>query len=301
AYTGADGAEHAAQKSKLNAAFAYGGPSLLVRTIETLTNIRIDHYLQIDFVGFQAMTDALGGVTVCVKELPAELKARGLDNLNDRYSGWHGQVGDNTLDGGQALAFVRQRYGLPEGDIDRIRRQQQFLGVIFREVASAGTLLNPGRLLDVVGAATSALTLDQNTSLTDLRGLAVRMQGISSGGVAFKTVPATPSTVGQQSVLLAKDDELAVLLDELGGSRPNGAVGLGRVPTAAPVVSAAAPVVSAVSSLAGSSTVTGGALSGGALSGGALSAEAVSGSPSGGLTLAQAGPPTPSEAAGCTY
>ncbi|WP_321572584.1 LCP family protein [Parafrankia colletiae] len=230
AYADSDGTEHGPQKSKLNAAFAYGGPSLLIRTIETLTNIRIDHYLQIDFVGFQAMTDALGGVTVCVKELPPELKSRGLDNLNDRYSGWHGQVGDNTLDGTQALAFVRQRYGLPEGDIDRIRRQQQFLGVVFRSIASTGTLLNPGKLINVVDAATSALTLDENTSLADLRLLAVRMQGISSGGVAFETIPATPSTVGQQSVLLASPEELGVLLNRLGGSVPQSAGAAGLAP-----------------------------------------------------------------------
>ncbi|MBE3205519.1 LCP family protein [Frankia sp. CH37] len=284
AYTDSAGVAHEAQKSKLNAAFAYGGPSLLVRTIETLTNIRVDHYLQIDFVGFQAMTDALGGVTVCVKELSADLKARGFNNLSDRYSGWQGQVGTNTLNGEQALAFVRQRYGLPEGDIDRIRRQQQFLGVVFRSVASTSTLLNPKKLLDVVDAATSALTLDQNTSLADLRLLAIRMQGISSGAVTFATVPATPGRAGEQSVLLAKPDELAELLDKLGG---------------APQRSAAAPRT-------GDTTIT--------------SARAVNWSPAmaahpartaslvtqldevapGTVMLAQAAP-APAEGAGCTY
>jgi len=228
AYTDSDGTRHDPQKAKLNAAFALGGPSLLVRTIEELTGIRIDHYLQIDFVGFQGMTDALGGVTVCVKDLPPELKGRpGFDNLNDSYSGWHGQVGLNTLDGAQALAFVRQRYGLPEGDIDRIRRQQHFLGVVFRDIASPGTLLNPGKVTGVLGAVTSALTLDSGTSLSDLAPLAVRMQGIDSGGVAFETVPTVPETIAGQAALVTRPDEFAALLARLGGRAQEGATGSG--------------------------------------------------------------------------
>ena len=211
AYTDSSGTRHEPQKAKLNAAFAFGGPTLLVRTIERLTGIRIDHYLEIDFVGFQGMTDALGGVTVCVKELPPEFQGK-FDNLNDSYSGWQGQVGLNTLDGARALAFVRQRYGLPEGDIDRIRRQQHFLGAAFRKIASPDTLLNPAKVTGVLDAVTSALTLDSGTSLADLRLLAVRMQGIDSGGVAFETVPTTPETIGGQAALVARPDEFAALL-----------------------------------------------------------------------------------------
>ncbi|MCK9876266.1 LCP family protein [Frankia sp. Ag45/Mut15] len=218
AYTDARGTDHAAQRSKLNAAFSYGGPSLLVSTIETLTGIRVNHYVQIDFVGFQGMTDALGGVTVCIRELPTELKARGFDNLHDRFSGFSGQVGENRLDGAQALAFVRQRYGLPESDLDRIRRQQQFLGVIFKRISSSDTLLNPSRMINVVDAATAALTLDDGTSLADLRLLALRMQSIGSGGVVFATVPAVASTRAGQSVLLPDPATLATFLKPFGGS-----------------------------------------------------------------------------------
>jgi len=217
AYTDARGTRHATQRSKLNAAYSYGGPSLLVSTIEGLTGIRVDHYVQIDFIGFQGMTDALGGVTVCIKELPPGLKARGFDNLHDHYSGFSGQVGENRLNGAQALAFVRQRYGLPESDIDRIRRQQQFLGVVFRRLAATDTLLNPARLINVVDAATSALTLDDGTSLADLRLLAVRMQAIGSGGVAFATVPASAGTQGGQSVLVVDPDQLGAFLKPFGG------------------------------------------------------------------------------------
>jgi LCP family protein required for cell wall assembly len=217
AYTDTHGTQHAAQRSKLNAAFSYGGPSLLVSTIEGLTGIRINHYVQIDFVGFQGMTDALGGVTVCIRELPPELKARGFDNLHDHFSGFSGRVGENRLDGAQALAFVRQRYGLPESDIDRIRRQQQFLGVVFQRIASTDTLLNPSKLINVVDAATSALTLDDGTSLADLGLLAVRMQSIGSGGVAFATVPAAAATRAGQSVLLPDPAQLGAFLKPFGG------------------------------------------------------------------------------------
>ncbi|MCL9797136.1 LCP family protein [Frankia sp. AgKG'84/4] len=217
AYTDTRGTRHDAQRSKLNSAYSYGGPSLLVSTIEGFTGIRINHYVQIDFVGFQGMTDALGGVSVCIKELPPELKARGFDNLHDHYSGFSGQVGENRLNGAQALAFVRQRYGLPESDIDRIRRQQQFLGVVFQRIASSDTLLNPSKLINVVDAATSALTLDEGTSLGDLRGLAVRMQSIGTGGVAFATVPAAAATRAGQSVLLSDPTQLGAFLEPFGG------------------------------------------------------------------------------------
>ncbi|ABD12849.1 transcriptional attenuator, LytR family [Frankia casuarinae] len=259
AYTDAAGTQHAAQRSKLNAAFSYGGPSLLVATIENLTGIRVDHYVQIDFIGFQGMTDALGGVTVCIKELPPELKARGFDNLHDHYSGFSGQVGENTLNGAQALSFVRQRYGLPESDIDRIRRQQQFLGAVFQRIASTDTLLNPAKLLGVVDSATSALTLDEATSLADLRFLAVRMQSIGSGGVAFTTVPAAAGTRGGQSVLVPDPAQLGTFLKPFGGRVADGSstgalpAGAGGGSFAAVPVSAAVPVVWSPTSAAGRS------------------------------------------------
>ncbi|WP_007518410.1 MULTISPECIES: LCP family protein [Pseudofrankia] len=237
AYSGSDGSTHKAQQSKLNAAFSLGGPALLVRTLEGLTGIRIDHYVQVDFSGFQAITDALGGVTVCVKELPASLRDQGFDNLHDKMSGWSGQVGENRLDGIRALAFVRQRYGLPEGDLDRIRRQQQFLGAVFHRLTAASTLANPVRIRGVLNAATSALTLDTTTSLIDLEPLALRMQGIAGGGgLTFATVPASSATRSGQSVLLTDQAKLEAFLAPL---KSGGAVAGGvRAPmTAAAAVS----------------------------------------------------------------
>jgi LCP family protein required for cell wall assembly len=256
------GATHPEQRSKLNAAFALGGPALLVRTIEGLTGLRVDHYVQVDFGGFQAITDALGGVTVCIKELPASLRARGFDNLHDKMSGWSGQVGANRLDGAQALAFVRQRYGLPEGDLDRIHRQQQFLSVVFHAMTAPSTLANPVRIRDVLDATTSALTVDRGTSLTDLEPLALRMRTLTGGGSdlssrtgsdlssrtgsdlssrtgsGFETVPATPATRAGQSVLLVDPAKLAAFLAPLRPAAPAAAGGT-RAPGAAESASVA--------------------------------------------------------------
>ena len=82
-----------------------------MQTVERLSDVRVDHYIQIDLAGFKRMTDAIGGVDVCVRKAPSS------DNLNDDFSGFHGHPGINHLDGTQALAFVRQRHGLPSGDL----------------------------------------------------------------------------------------------------------------------------------------------------------------------------------------
>jgi LCP family protein required for cell wall assembly len=250
------------QKSKLNAAFSYGGPSLLVRTIEDLTNIRIDHYLQIDFAGFQRMTDAVDGVDVCVlpssyREYVAE-DGKYSTNTNDPMSGFLGGPGVVHVNGAQGLAFVRQRHGLATGDIARIARQQQFIGAIFRKASSSGVLTNPAKLVSLLDAATSALTLDNGTSLSDLGRLAVRLRSLDSGGVRFATVPATPGERARQSVLLADPTELAAFLSRLThGAAPTPG------PTASGPRSASAPTgVAAVNYHGGRATPVAGMVTG---------------------------------------
>ncbi|MCL9757695.1 LCP family protein [Frankia sp. AiPa1] len=178
-------------RGKLNSAITLGGPSLLIRTLENLTDIRIDHYVSIDLAGFKSMTDALGGVSVCVRALPDGSRA----NLYDPWSQWRGHVGDNRLSGEQALAFVRQRHGLPNNDFDRIRRQQQFISAVFAQATSSGVLANPVRLESLLNAATRALTVDDGTTINDLRGLATRLRGLSGDQIRFETIPVhTPTT-----------------------------------------------------------------------------------------------------------
>jgi LCP family protein required for cell wall assembly len=178
AYTDAKGTVHPAQQNRINYAFNEGGPQLLVQTVQHLTQIRIDHYLQVDFQGFQSMVDKLGGVDVC---LPTA--------AHDHYSGINLSAGKHHINGTVALAFVRQRHGLTNGDIDRIKRQQQFIGAMIRKVLSAGTLANPFKLNGFLNVATSSLQADQGLKFSTLRTLALRMHNIGAGNVIFATIP----------------------------------------------------------------------------------------------------------------
>ena len=200
-----------AREDKINSAFSAGGPALLIRTIEQLTDLRIDNYLQIDFDGFQAMVNTLGGVEVCLSQ-PAKEKFSGIDL----------QAGRQVIQGDQALAFVRQRYGLPRGDIDRIARQQQFIGAIVREVLSAGTLLNPFKLNDVISVATQSLQVDRDLSIGDLRDLALRFKGFDAGGVIFSTVPVENPRARRRGawVVLLDEAKMAALFDTLRRDEP---------------------------------------------------------------------------------
>src|SRR3712207_2239167 len=172
------GAAVPAGQAKLNAAFLQGGPALLIRTVEALSGLRIDHYAQVDFDGFVALVDALGGVEVCLSE-PAQDEVSGIDL----------PAGRQTIRGPQALAFVRQRAGLPRQDIDRIARQQAFIGAVVRKTLSAGTLLNPFRLDAVLDVATRSLQVDDQTSVSDLRDLLLRFRTARGDDITFTTLP----------------------------------------------------------------------------------------------------------------
>jgi len=177
-------------RGKLNSAITIGGPSLLIKTIERMTRIRIDHYVSVDLDGFRRMTNAIGGVTVCLRALPDGSTA----NLRDPWSQWRGVVGPNHLGGEQALAFVRQRHGLPNGDFDRIHRQQQFIGAVFQKATSTGVLANPARLEGLLQAALSSLTVDDATKIDDLQRLATRLRGLSADQIRFETIPVRAPT-----------------------------------------------------------------------------------------------------------
>jgi len=172
-------------KNKLNSAYPdgindsngnkAGGARLLVRTIQNLTGLTIDHFVQVDLLGFYRISNAIGGVQVNLCQAQHEPN-----------SGINLPKGHSTIKGKQALAFVRQRYNLPNGDLDRIRRQQYFLSAAFRKVSSAGTLLNPFKLQRLLKAVNSSLQMDN--SLDPLK-LAEQFQNLSAGNLIFKTVP----------------------------------------------------------------------------------------------------------------
>jgi polyisoprenyl-teichoic acid--peptidoglycan teichoic acid transferase len=166
-------------KDKINAAYAYGGPQLLVRTVQKLVDVPVDHVAVIGFDGFKAMTDAVGGVDVYAEEASTEPGSAPV------------HVGVNHLDGLAALAFVRERHQLSEGDISRGRRQEAFIKALMLEALSTQTLFNPVRFADFVDAGTRNLTVDNAFSIADMRSQALAMRDVRSKDIVFITAPIT--------------------------------------------------------------------------------------------------------------
>jgi LCP family protein required for cell wall assembly len=166
-------------KDKINAAYAYGGPQLLVRTMQNLVDVPLDHVALIDFEGFKAMTDALGGVDVYAEEASTENSA----------NGGPVHVGVNHFDGASALAFVRERKQLSEGDISRGRRQQAFIKALMVQVLSKDTMTNPVRFAQLVDAGSRNLTVDKDFSVSDMRSQAVELRDLRSRDIVFITAP----------------------------------------------------------------------------------------------------------------
>lgn len=165
-------------RGKLNAAFAAGGPALLVRTVEQVTGLRVDDYLEVGFAGVVGVTDAVGGVRQCIPRA-----------IRDTRSGLDVRPGCQQLDGRTALGYVRARYFDPRGDLGRVERQQQYLAALVDRVASPATLLNPVRMVNLARAGTGALTVDERTGVLDLLRLTRAMARVSGGGGTTTTVP----------------------------------------------------------------------------------------------------------------
>ncbi|MCP3800486.1 LCP family protein [Allokutzneria sp. A3M-2-11 16] len=162
----------------------------MVDTVAELTGVKIEHYAEVNLASFYEITKAIGGVEVC-------LKAATKDNM----SGANFPKGVQTIQGAQALAFVRQRHGLPS-DLDRIVRQQTFLKAMAKKITSAGTLTDPGKLTGLVNAVKKSVVVDKNM---DLLQFAQQMQPVMSGGVEFKTIPIEGD--------IKTDDGLALKVD----------------------------------------------------------------------------------------
>ncbi|MEV5352073.1 LCP family protein [Streptomyces sp. NPDC086081] len=158
------------RQTKLNAAYAEDGPELLVRTVEANTGLHIDHYVEIGFGGFANIVDAVGGVEI---DIPQDIK--------DTKSGADLKKGKQTLNGEQALAFVRTRYALKGSDLDRTKNQQKFLSALANQVATPGTILNPFKLYPTMGAGLDSLVVDKDMGLFDLASMFWAMKGVSGG------------------------------------------------------------------------------------------------------------------------
>jgi LCP family protein required for cell wall assembly len=165
-------------KAKLNAAYAYGGAPLLVRTMQNMLGITIDHVAMLGFEDFKNITDAVGGVDVQVEEA-------------SQGDGKVFRKGVQHMDGETALVFVRQRYMLSEGDISRGKRQMAFIEALMQKTLSADTLTNPLRLKDFIAAATDNLTVDRGLDVGTMRGEAFAMRNLRPGDIVRITAPFT--------------------------------------------------------------------------------------------------------------
>ena len=153
--------------TKINASFSYGGPDLLAKTVEDYTGIYLDHIAVIDLDGFAGVTKAIGGVDVYVPQTVT-------NTITD--DSW--TKGTHHLEGDEALRYVRQRYGLPGGDFDRIQRQQNFLRSVLDKVVSNGVLANPFKLTSLVRELSSLLVVDDEFSAGTMRSMALSSRGL---------------------------------------------------------------------------------------------------------------------------
>jgi LCP family protein required for cell wall assembly len=181
-----DGSKTQPYKTKFNAAFAFGGPVCAIKTVEKLTDVRIDNFVVVDFKAFKTVVDAIGGVEVCLTTPAYDpvVPGRGGSGLNL-------PAGYSNISGEQALAFVRARESLGDGsDISRIERQQQFIGSMIRGMTEKGLLTNPQMLYRVLGAITSSIqTNPEFADVQTLQDFALSLGGLSPSRITFVTVP----------------------------------------------------------------------------------------------------------------
>ncbi|MDD7966880.1 LCP family protein [Actinomycetospora lemnae] len=176
-------------RNKINAAYAFGGPPLLIQTVEQVSRVHIDHFAVIDFAGFAQMTDAVGGIDVNVGQA-------------SERDGVVVPAGEQHLNGEQALVYVRDRENLPGGDLDRVRRQQAALRAFLQQALSSGTLSDPARAYTLVDTVTRHVGVDDSLSNTGLAQLAFGMRDLRNSNVSFLTVPVSGTGMeGDQSVV----------------------------------------------------------------------------------------------------
>ncbi|MER6050706.1 LCP family protein [Streptomyces sp. BHT-5-2] len=178
AHQDAEGRRHPRHALKLNAAYAEGGPNLTVRTVEHMTGVHIDHYLEIDFTSFMRTVDAVGGVEVCT-----------VRPLRDRYSGLDLPAGTSRLNGGEALQYVRSRHVDGSADLGRMQRQQRFLAALLDRITSSGVLMNPVRFKEVADAMLQSVRADDGFGAGELADLAQAMRGFGPASSEFASVP----------------------------------------------------------------------------------------------------------------
>ena len=197
-----------------------GGAKTAIQTVEQFTGLSINHYAAVNLAGFYFISQAVGGVEVCLKAA-----------VKDSYSGADFPAGTQFLSGAQALEFVRQRHGLPNSDLDRIKRQQAFMGSMAKSILSGGMLTNPSKLDALIGAVKKAVVLDQGW---DVLGFAQQMAGMSSGGMHFVTIPIvsiTYPTSDGDAVEVDPSQVQAFMRQQIAGLTPGASAATTTAPT----------------------------------------------------------------------
>ncbi len=214
AHTASDGSDVGDRGGKINAAFSYGGAPLLSQTIEYNTGLHVDHYMEVGMGGIVDLTDAVGGIGVCFEEA-----------ISDENSGLDVQAGCQTLDGGDALAWVRMRYADPKGDLGRIERQRQYMALMVDEMLSWQTLVNPFRQWAIVNAMLDSVLVDNGTGMVNLGSFGLGMGRIASGSGEVTTVPIDDTDHWENGQWVIKWDaaESAQLFSSMGAGTPQAA------------------------------------------------------------------------------
>lgn len=168
-----------AHRGMINSAMNYGGVQCQWKVVEQLTGIHIDHFVSVDFTGFKEMVDAIGGVEMCIPE-----------PVDDPKAHLTLEAGEQTLNGEQALGYMRSRYGQGDGsDLSRIDRQQVFLGAMLRKVMSGEIMSSPSSIYSFLGSVTDSITVDDQFTVDKMTDIAIQMREVDLGNIKFLTVP----------------------------------------------------------------------------------------------------------------
>ena len=193
--------------NKINAAFALGGPRLLARTVQNVTGLRVDHYMGIGFGGFVSVVNAVGGVRICIK-VP----------LHDSAAGLNLHPGCQTLDGAQALGYVRTRHLYADQDLQRVQDQRLFLRALLSKMTSPGVVLNPFAAVPASIGAADTLTVDQGTSLYQLIRVAFALRHPETTTVPIANASYVTSNAGD--AVLWNTTEARQLFGALAADQP---------------------------------------------------------------------------------
>ncbi len=183
-------------RNKINASYAFGGPALLIQTVEQLTGVRIDHFAAIDFEGLAQVTDALGGVDVVVAETTTN-------------GGYTFEAGVNHITGEEVRWYLGQRYGLPGGDFDRVKRQQQFIKAVMDTLISRDTFGDLGKLDASLRAVGDAIAVDDGLGNTAMIQLAYSMRDLTQENIDFFTAPVLGTGMEGAASVVYLDDTTA--------------------------------------------------------------------------------------------